>query len=92
MSFGGTAPTSLFADAGTTGNALSRHSPAAIDLTKDNLNLTGAQAGDTVRIVDAVQNTGDSTAYDVVLQDALPAATPQPTSAICRSRAATAPC
>lgn len=45
--------------------------PAALTASVDNLNVSGVQAGDTVRVVDAVQNSGNYAAYDVIVKDAL---------------------
>ena len=40
-----------------------------------NLNLTGANGGDYVRIVDTVLNTGPGAAYNIGVQDNLPSGT-----------------
>src|SRR5579859_2050863 len=65
------APTAVFSAAGSGSAFTGGTGPAALNNAYDNLDLAGAQAGDTVRIVDAVQNTGGYAAYDVILKDAL---------------------
>ena len=66
-----TAPT-LFAPAGSgsvfASGATIPVTPAASQI---NLDVAGVQAGDTVRIVDTVQNVGGLAAYDLIVKDAL---------------------
>ncbi len=65
------APT-LFAAAGSPGVfAAGATVPSVATPAQDNLDVAGAQAGDTVRIADVVQNAGHYAAYDVILKDAL---------------------
>lgn len=45
--------------------------PGVFTAAQDNLDVAGAQAGDTVRVVDVVQNVGHFAAYDLILKDAL---------------------
>ena len=70
----GTAAAAVFAKAGTGGTTVFANGalvPSVQTLGVDNLDVAGAQAGDTIRLVDTVQNTGAFPAYDVIVKDAL---------------------
>ncbi len=64
-------PTSIFDVAGSTGNVFTGAIPDTIvDIL--NQNVSGADASDTVRVVQSVENKGNGVAYDVVVRGELP--------------------
>ncbi|GBQ51443.1 hypothetical protein AA15973_2405 [Komagataeibacter sucrofermentans DSM 15973] len=69
---GSTDPTATFNAAGTTGGAYTG-TPASGISAVDDLNATGANGGDTVRIASTVENTGSSGMYDLTVAGTLPA-------------------
>ena len=71
---GSAAPTALFA-AAKSGSVFAGGAsvPTTLVAASDNLDLAGAQAGDTVRIVTAVANSGVPAAFDVIVNNALSA-------------------
>ncbi|WP_200409815.1 DUF4347 domain-containing protein [Komagataeibacter oboediens] len=69
---GSTDPTGTFNAAGTTGGAYTGTPTSGISAV-DDLNASGANGGDTVRIASTVENTGSGGMYDLTVAGTLPA-------------------